>query len=63
MILGLMLFIAGAAVFSVTVVWIIHDIVKSGRGRVKAHRHGKKQVYIIPPTNEMYEGIRIVDTK
>ena len=61
MIYGLLLFIAGAAMFSGTLAWIVHDILKSRKYHKKKSR--KKRGYIIPPTSEMYEGIRIIDTK
>lgn len=61
MIYGLLLLVAGAAMFSGTVAWIVYDILKIRKYRVRSNH--KKRGYVIPPASEMYEGIRIVDTK
>ena len=61
MIYGLLLLVAGAAMFSGTLAWIVYDVVKVRKHHVK--KNPKKRGYVIPPKSEMYEGIRIIDTK
>ena len=61
MILGLMLIVAGTAGLSATLGWIAHDIIQT-KGLYKNFvSHRKNRGHVIPPTTEMYEGIRIVD--
>lgn len=62
MILGTMFIIAGAAGLSATLGWIAHDIIKT-KGLYKNYiSRQKSRGYVLPPTTEMYDGIRIIET-